>query len=147
MISIKDAFILARTKLKTRKIRTGLTVGISGILFGLLAAISLFVAGIESSVKSFSESGFGSRYFVQAMYFQQNSIFEGVAEKQEVIKRAEEIHAQIIKEKQAEAKRLQLEYSVESEPPVVSKEEGRVVLNTDTSAGSQAVQEYIDEHT
>lgn len=146
MISFKDAFVLARTKLKTRKVRTGLTVGISGILFGLLAAISLFVAGIESSVKSFSENGFGSRYFVQAMYIQQPMSYYDVSEKQEVIKRAEEIHAQNVKEKQAEAKRLSLEYNAESEPSVTTKEDGRLTLNVDNAASSQAIQEYINAH-
>ena len=38
MIRLIDAMTLAYTKLRTHKIRTGLTVGVAGILFGLILA-------------------------------------------------------------------------------------------------------------
>ena len=46
MIRLIDAMTLAYTKLRTHKIRTGLTIGVAGILFGLILAVIMVAQGV-----------------------------------------------------------------------------------------------------
>ncbi len=66
MIRITDACLLAYTKLRARKVRLIVTVVISSLLFGVLAASSFVVRGIVKSTNSFAEEGFGKRYILSA---------------------------------------------------------------------------------
>lgn len=59
-----DIFILASTKLRSHKIRTGLTVGIAGILFGLIVTAVVIMQGTLSSIDKFSAAGLNNRVVV-----------------------------------------------------------------------------------
>ena len=54
MIRSFDALVLAHTKLRVHKIRTGMAIGIAGLLFGLMGAVIIIVQGIFVSVDNFS---------------------------------------------------------------------------------------------
>lgn len=142
MISLIDSYTIARTKLKTRKIRTGLTIGVSGILFGLLVASSLLIGGVESSVDRFSKEGLGARYIAKAMVSPANGDFSGLDTNPEIIARAEQIQQQRVKEKQADAKKLGVEYDPKTESSPVTVEGGIKYLQYNTRAAEQAITEF-----
>lgn len=54
MIRFADAVVLAYTKLRTHRVRTGITVAIAGLLFGLIATVVIIAQGVFDSVHSFS---------------------------------------------------------------------------------------------
>ena len=64
MIRFIDAVVLAQTKLRTHKIRTGLTLGVAGILFGLILAVIFVAQGTFESVDRFDEEGLADRSVV-----------------------------------------------------------------------------------
>jgi len=57
MIRLRDALTLARTKMKTHRVRTGVTVAISAILFGLILSVIIISQGAFDSVRRFSDQG------------------------------------------------------------------------------------------
>lgn len=66
MIRPTDALLLARTKLKVRKIRLIVTVFISSLLFAALFFLMFVSSGAIQSLKDFGKEGYGGRYFVEA---------------------------------------------------------------------------------
>ena len=61
MIRLRDAATLAYTKLQTHKIRTGLTAGVAGLLFGAVISVIIITTGVFGSIDSFSHEGLGQR--------------------------------------------------------------------------------------
>lgn len=147
MISLRDSYTIARTKLKTRKIRTGLTIGVSGILFGLLVASSLLISGVQRSVDTFSKEGIGARYIAMAMMPPEHSDYSSWETSPEVIARAEQIQQQRIKDKQADAKKLGIEYDPRTEQSPVTTEDGVKYLQYGTKAAEQAIDEFNAKNT
>jgi hypothetical protein len=142
MIRLRDAVKIAATKLKTRKIRTALTVGISGILFAILLFGSLVVSGISKSIDDFSKIGFGSRYILQASNYEPNVFnpYEYIKDPA-VIARAKALQAQLIAEKKLGAKQLQVEYDEKTEPAPTIKEDGSDSLNINSLGAQRALKE------
>lgn len=70
MIRFLDALMLAHTKVRTHRVRTGLTVGIAGLLFGLILFVIIVVQGALSSVDRFSREGLGNRMIVMVTNYQ-----------------------------------------------------------------------------
>ena len=66
MIWPREAVLLARTKLKTRKIRLIITVVITSLLFGVLVFVASVTQGVIASLQSFGKEGYGGKYYVQA---------------------------------------------------------------------------------
>ncbi len=64
MIGLRDAVILAATKLRTRRIRLAITLIVSGLLFSALVAVSLVGRGMVASIQSFAKDGFAQRFLV-----------------------------------------------------------------------------------
>lgn len=118
MISPIDALVLASTKLRTRKIRTGMTVGISGILFGLLIAGVVMVQGLFSSAEQFSQQGLGSRYIMSVSQTEGDfDRYDNLARQADNVAVFEKEHAELVAQKTAEAKKLGIEYDPELEDP------------------------------
>jgi hypothetical protein len=61
-MKIIDAYILARTKRKTRRIRTALVTVVSALLFAILFFGAFLAAGIVQSANQVKDVGFNSRY-------------------------------------------------------------------------------------
>lgn len=59
-----DAYILAATKRKTRRIRTALVVIVSSLLFAVLFGIALAAQGLIDAGKQFEDVGFNARNLV-----------------------------------------------------------------------------------
>lgn len=147
MIRLSDAAVLAYTKLRTRKIRTIITVVISGMLFSVLVFIMVVFSGVEQSVNSFSNEGLGKRYIASASDMSQyeNDIYSQLNNK-DVIARAKAIHTETIEAKKKEAKRLNIEYSPNSEASPVDKNGNEEWLNPTSESVQKALLEYAKAH-
>lgn len=118
MIRFTDATILALTKLRARKIRTGITVGISGILFGLLVLVVVIAQGVFESVERFDDEGLNGRY-VTTITKSGHDVFNIWDEQDDptVLARIEVAHAALVAKKQTAAKKYSIEYNPKIEDP------------------------------
>lgn len=62
-----DAYILARTKRKTRRIRTALVTIVSSLMFAVLFLVVLVVSGVVNSSQQLKDVGFNSRHLTAIM--------------------------------------------------------------------------------
>jgi hypothetical protein len=140
MIRISDAAILAVTKLRTRKIRTTVTVFTASLLFGILTFAIFVAGGVFDSAKRFTTGGLSDRYIVRAQSFDGMAIPDSL----EVKTRATEIYNQLVVDKKAEAKRLGIDYDPASElkPVQIDPYDDNKYLDISSPAAQQAIAEY-----
>ncbi len=62
-MKIIDAYILARTKRKTRRIRTALVTLVGSLLFSVLFVAVIVAAGLYNAANQVKDVGYNSRYF------------------------------------------------------------------------------------
>jgi hypothetical protein len=105
MIRSLDAFKLARTKLKTRRIRLIITLIVMSLMFAALSFLAFFVEGGIRSLTEFSKEGYGSSVYVSA----QTNVYSEYdnAELTAIIKPQ---HDALVAQKKALAKKLTLTY-------------------------------------
>jgi hypothetical protein len=143
MIWPTDGFRLAITKVKTRRIRLGITLFISSLLFAGLAAVLFTVRGVVGTINDFSKEGLGARYVVAAS--PQAAGFMGMSDPT-VIARAKVLEKEYIAKRKAEAKRLGIEYDATGEQPAVTQFDGpngkEEILNQTVLPAKQALEEY-----
>ena len=150
MIRLSEAALLAYTKLRTRRIRTAITVVVSGLLFAGLIGALIVAAGTSKSIESFSQEGLNSRYIVATSVDQPNSAkaFSDAGTRT----RAQQIYDQTVAAKKAEAKKLGIVYdpSTDQAPlitiPAMAGQPSSQQLNPTTPAAQRAIQEYADAH-
>ena len=123
MIRLLDALALAQTKLRTRKIRTTITIIVSGLLFSLAATVAIVTDGIFNSYENMSSKSLTSRYIIGGVQAYQDS--SALYSNPEIIAKAEEKHKTLVAEKKAEAKRLGIEYDPSSDPAPTETVNGR----------------------
>lgn len=140
MIRISDATILAVTKLRTRKIRTIVTVVTASLLFGILTFAIFVAGGVFDSAKRFTTGGLSDRYIVRAQSFDGMMIPDAP----EVKTRAIEIYNTLVADKKTEAKRLGIDYDPASEmkPVQASGYDDSTHLDISSPAAQQAIVEY-----
>ena len=68
MIGIRDAFTLAYTKLRTRRIRTTVTVVIASLLFGVIALALFVLQGVTGGLRQFTAGTLSERYLAMVSY-------------------------------------------------------------------------------
>ncbi len=112
MIRLLDALRLARTKLKMRRVRLVVTVVISALLFSVLSAAAVLTQGTTSSLKTFSQEGYGNRFFLQGTPQVDTSSTALVAA---IVEELKPQQAQLVAEKKALAKSLTLGYDEASD--------------------------------
>lgn len=117
MIRFLDAATLAYTKLRTHKIRTGITVGVAGILFGLILAIVFVTQGVFDSLARFSNEGLNDRAIVSVMHITPAYPVYEHMEDPEFIALVEAKHRQIVNTKTTAAKEHGVEYIPERDDP------------------------------
>lgn len=134
MIRMLDAAILAYTKLQVHRMRTGITVGIAGILFGILLAIVLLSQGIFNSIEGFRGLGLNDRYVVSVT----NSSFHpeidvyNLLEDEKFVGEVESAHSRLVAKKQQAAAKYQINYQPEIEDPspiVIDKISGKKLVS------------------
>lgn len=64
MIRIGSAMLLARAKLRTKRVLLAFTIIVSALLFGLLFASSFMIAGVTGSIEKYNETVQKGGYFV-----------------------------------------------------------------------------------
>jgi hypothetical protein len=107
-----DAYILARTKRKTRRIRTALVVVVSSLLFALLFGLAFIAQGMIDAGKQVSDVGFNSRYLTSVYPLQG----DGGADYNRIVKQVEnQLDAELKKRKIKVTKELKLETSYATE--------------------------------
>lgn len=147
MIRLREATMLAVTKLRTRKVRLVVTIVISGLLFGVLAGASIGARGVFSSIASFNHEGLSSRFLVQGNSLSSGNVFMDKS----IIDRAAAIYKETIEAKKAEAKKLGIEYNSENDRPPYNEypgSNGTKIRTIDPTqpAAIQAVKEYSSSH-
>lgn len=68
-MKIIDAYLLARTKRKTRRIRTALVTIVSSLLFSVLFFAVIVAAGVMQSAAAVKDVGYNSRYLTGVLPF------------------------------------------------------------------------------
>ncbi|HSX30763.1 MAG TPA: ABC transporter permease [Candidatus Saccharimonadales bacterium] len=147
MIQPRDALVLAYTKLRARRVRTVVTIGISGLLFAVLVAVLVTFQGAVNSVAAFNKNGLSSRYIVSADSFLQ--LGPNVFEDPMLIARAQQLYAQTVADKKVAAKKLGITYDPTTEPLPVQHLTGQRtvdILNFGSPAAQQAMLEYAQAH-
>lgn len=150
MIRLNDAAILAVTKLRTRRIRTSVTVVISGLLFAGLIAVLIVARGAENSIAFFNKEGLNSRYIV-ATSPNAPATFNAF-EDPNVMAAAQQIYDQTVADKKAAAKQLGIAYDPSTEPaptvtlPAQPGRAAKTMLSFSSPAAQQALQNYADAH-
>lgn len=141
MIRFSDAAVLAATKLRTRKIRTIITIGMVSILFSVLILATLVTGGIIASARAFTSGNLSERYITHVQY---TNDYQTYSTSPEVKQRANQLHAQLVADKTAAAKRLGVDYDPNTEPkPVQTNGQGSEYLDTSSPAANQALKEYV----
>lgn len=139
MIRLTDAMTLALTKLRTRKLRTIVTIIIASLLFSGLALAVFIAGGVLTSAKQFTTGNLSER-FITNVGFQGDM---GLYSNPDVQARANQLYSQVVAEKKGAAKELGIEYDPNSEPKPVEETEGGTYLNTASLASQRAIEEYI----
>lgn len=106
MIKLADTLQLATTKLKTRKVRLIVTVVITSLLFACLAFLASVTDGVIRSLNDFGKEGYGGRYFVMA----NPTTYNFMPDDQELIDHFKPIQRDLVVQKKAAAKKLNLTY-------------------------------------
>ena len=147
MIRVTDAFVLAYTKLRTHRVRTGVTVGLAGILFGVILAGIFFVQGVFDSVERFSSQGLSGRAILAITRSNATfNVYEHAGDPK-FIAEVEAAHQAIIDKKTAAAKRYGVEYDakLEDPSPVDRDKESRSKIISDVGFESPAVMQAASD--
>lgn len=150
MIRFRDAMLLAGTKLRTRRIRTAITVLLSSALFAVIIAALILSNGAMKSLHDFNHKGLNDRFLVSASA--DPRLAGGILENNSLIELADSDYKQLVAKKTAEAKRLGVSYEPSSEPPAVMMHTTPGGLSSSKSinilspAAQQALREYLHMH-
>src|SRR5688572_24754359 len=141
MIRLTDAITLALTKLRTRKLRTIVTIIIASLLFSGLALAAFVAGGILTSARQFTTGSLSERYIANVGFSGEMDFYSN----SEIQARAEQLYPQVVAEKKAAAKQLGIDYSPNDEPKPVEENDGGRYLNTASIAAQRAIDEYIKQ--
>lgn len=143
MIGVRDALTLAYTKLRTRRIRTTVTVVIASLLFGVIALALFILQGVTESMQRFTSGTLSERYLAMVSHSPQRGGM-GTDDMPEGVKqRAQEIYTQLVNDKKAAAKRLGIEYDPTTEQKPFNEMDNMKWLNPSSPAAIQAYNEYV----
>ena len=117
-MKIIDAYILARTKRKTRRIRTALVTLVSALLFAILFFGGFIVDGLQKSAEQFKDVGFNSRFIT--------TVFSGAAPGYDYGKIEAETKAQM--DAELRARNIRVDDSVRNSLEYVSELSSRMSL-------------------
>lgn len=118
MIGFVDSLVLARTKLRAKKVRLIVTVVVSGLIFGFIIGGMSLVGALGKSLDDYAHQQFDGKYFVSTMY--QSAIpmeYYDTSRDPAIIKEINQLQSEYVKERTAAAKRLGVEYDASTEVP------------------------------
>lgn len=135
---ILDAYILARTKRKTRRIRTSLVIFISALLFAVLVFGSFAATGLQKSSSQFKDVGYNGRYLTSAHVNAPPSFDYATTEKNTKAQMDAELRAR--GHKVTDTVRNSTEYQME-----LAKRVGEYTMAEDKKRQAAAEQKVIEE--
>lgn len=135
MMNPLDIIVLASTKLRTHRIRTGISVVIAGLIFGLIVMILAVIQGVFTSIDSYSKVGLNDRTLmaVSRGYSQYFNVYEHQND-QEFIAEIEAAYSADIAHKAEVAKKHGFVYDAASQDPSpieVDKASGQKIISAD----------------
>jgi len=149
MIRFRDAFVLAYTKLRVHRIRTGAAIGVSGILFGLIVAVIVVTQGIFSSVEGFSDVGLNNRAVLNVTKTAEGVLFSEYEHKEDpvFVAEVERRHEAFVKKKAAAAQKYGILYNpaIEDPSPVSIDPKTKQKVLSDSSLDNSIVVELGNE--
>ncbi len=122
MLKIRDAFVLAWTKLLSRKFWTGLFLLAEIVLLTVVLIFASCTQGFEQSLARFNSEGLNGKFLVTASNSRSNPDLE---KDPAVMDLAEELYMKGVAEHEAIAKKIGISYSVESEVEPTEYVDGR----------------------
>lgn len=145
MIRFGDAAILAYTKLRTHRIRTGIAIAVAGLLFGLIAAVIMVAQGVFDSVDRFSDEGLNNRTVLSITHIAQGVEFSeyDYMNDNEFVLEVETAHKALVLKKQAAAKKFDITYApeIEDPSPVVTDAATKQKVIAESGIEAEAVQQ------
>ena len=129
MIRTLDVLLLARTKLRTRRIRLGVLLVTMSLLFAGLVFIANIAQGTVQSVKSFSKEGFGNAFYVQA----HPQVYLPFGD-DKLVKQLQPQQDALVVQKKALAKKLNLQYEAKTDPDLYYTDQQNGPNPTDVQA-------------
>lgn len=116
MIRLRDGLTIASTKLKTHKVRTGIAVGVSGVMFGLLILAIVVFQGVFDSINRFSDEGINNRTLLSiSIYIENSESPYFLREDQKFVSMVEEAYTKRILNKKVLAKKHGVEFDERSD--------------------------------
>lgn len=144
MLKLRDVFVLAWTKLLSRKFWTGLFLIMEIILLAGVLIFASATRGFEQSLARFNSEGLNGKYLVTASNVRTNPDLEKDAA---VMDLAEELYAKGIAEHEVIARRLGINYSAETEVRPTEYVDGKRELIMYSPYAQQAIdikmQDYL----
>lgn len=146
MLSLRDTWVMATTKLRVRRVRLVVTLVVSGILFTVLIFGSLVIRGTVGSIQSFASEGFLNSYITSIM---NANITSDTYRDKAFIARVEQLEKMRLAAQAAEAKRLGLAFDPKTISPAVSEINGpqgkEKIVNNEHPSARQALAEYAPD--
>ena len=147
MIRLSDATVLAYTKLRTHRIRTGVAIGISGLMFGLIVTVMVVSQGIYTSIEQFQNEGLNNRTIVNVTHASIGDTFDVYANRADptFVNEVETVYKQRIAKKQVAAKKYNVVFTpaTDDPSPVVYDKELKQKVIGESSFGSVDVQSVV----
>ncbi len=151
MMHLFDALTLARTKLRSHRVRTGITVLIAGLLFGLIIAALFFIQGIFTSIDKYSGVGLNDRVLLHVSKIPRDAYFDvyGHMNDDAFVGEVETIYKEDVAHKQAVAKKYSVPYdpALEDPSPIIVDPISKRKAISNEGFGSAAVQKAAENRT
>lgn len=148
MIGMRDAITLARTKIRSKRLRLLITTVVSGLVFGVMAGASILVDGASTSLTNFARQNLDGRFLVQGSPNFMGPIDFNPSDAT-LLAEVQKYHAAYLTERKAAAKKYEIEYDERSEPPPYTENNDPQVppeFRKSVDFSSPAYQRYAKDH-
>lgn len=143
MLKLRDVFVLAWTKLLSRKFWTSLFLTLEIILLAGVLIFASCIQGFEESLTKFNSKGLNGKYLVTAANSRNNPDLE---KDPQVLDLAEELYQKGIEEHRAAAQKLGLKYSADSEIAPTEYNDGKRELVPYSPYAKQAIDNMMRDY-
>ena len=143
MLTLRDTFTLAWTKLRSRKLWTSLFLTLEILLFAAVLIFTAGVRGFTESLEAFNSQGLNGKYLVTAANVRSNPDLETDPD---VMDLAEQLYQTALTEHQALAEQLGLSYSPDSEIAPTEYIDGQRALVVYSPYAQQAVNQQMSDY-
>ncbi len=121
MISFRDTITLARAKLRSKRIMLGITIVVSGLLFGILCAAGIIATGVSTSTHAYTRTALDGQYLVKSLPVIPPEVFGfgSNSPSQATITELTTLQANYLSRQKALATKLGLSFDAKSVAPIL----------------------------